>query len=66
VIERAGLAAFCADRALLWAIALRDAPDRDIRRPLWEFPPEACKAVKHERRRRFKWDIDSEGERVNG
>jgi hypothetical protein len=62
MIERAGLAAFCSDRALLWKVALRTALDSEIRRPLWEFPPEAVAAVKHERRRRFKWDIDSEGE----
>jgi hypothetical protein len=49
-------------RARFWAIALRGAADTEIRRPLWEFPPEAREAVKHERRRRFNWDIDSEGE----
>jgi hypothetical protein len=47
----------------LWEKALRVATDDAIRRPLWEYPPEARDAVKHERRRRFKWDIDSEGER---
>jgi hypothetical protein len=52
-----------ATRARFWAIALKGATDDEIRRPLWEFPPEACAALKHERRRRFKWDIDSEGER---
>jgi hypothetical protein len=49
--------------ARLWAMTFRLAPDETIRRPLWEFPPNACEALKHERRRRFKWDIDSEGER---
>jgi hypothetical protein len=63
MIERAGLAAFCSDRARLWAKALQGASDESIREPLWEWPPEAREAVKHERRRRFKWDIDSEGER---
>jgi hypothetical protein len=58
---RSGLSG--ATRARFWEIALRGAADDEIRRPLWEFPPEARKAVKHERRRRFKWDIDSEGER---
>lgn len=59
-----GLAAFAAmPRTRLWRIALRTALDSEVRRPLWEFPPEAREAVKHERRRRFQWDIDSEGER---
>lgn len=47
----------------VWIVALKGAVDEEIRRPLWEYPPEAREAVKHERRRRFKWDIDSEGER---
>lgn len=47
----------------IWTDACRGASDEEIRRPLWEFPPQAVKALKHERRRRFKWDIDSEGER---
>lgn len=51
------------DVARGWQQALRVASDETVRRPLWEFPPEAREAVKHERRRRFKWDIDSEGER---
>jgi hypothetical protein len=49
--------------ARMWATYFRGAADETIRRPLWEFPPSACAALKHERRRRFKWDIDSEGER---
>lgn len=63
MIERVGLAASSSNRARLWQQALRVAPDECVRRPLWEYPPEAREAVKHERRRRFKWDIDSEGER---
>lgn len=55
--------AFAVAVARYWEMSFRVASDADIRRPLWEFPPAACKALKHERRRRFKFDIDSEGER---
>lgn len=36
----------------------RDAPDDAIRGPLWLWRPHQIKAVKHERRRRFQFDID--------
>ena len=35
-----------------WARALRGALDETVRFPLWEFPPEARKAVLSERARR--------------
>lgn len=37
----------------MWPLDLRSATDEEVRRPLWEFPPVARKAVIHERRRRF-------------
>lgn len=43
-----------------WVKALKGATDETVRAPLWEFPPEARKAVIHERRRRFGVD-DEEG-----
>jgi hypothetical protein len=46
-----------------WATYLRRTSDENVRRPLWDWPPSAVRAVKHERRRRFQFDIDSEGER---
>lgn len=52
-----------ATRARLWVTYFRGASDEMVRSPLWEWPPSAVSALKHERRRRFKWDIDSEGER---
>lgn len=39
--------------ALLWRMTLKDAPDDEIRRPLWEFPQEARRMVLHERARRW-------------
>ncbi|MFE0699400.1 hypothetical protein [Streptomyces sp. NPDC058872] len=36
-----------------WAQELKGAADETVRSPLWEFPPDARKAVIHERRRRF-------------
>ncbi|MGW3932839.1 hypothetical protein ACWECC_32810 [Streptomyces microflavus] len=36
-----------------WARALKGAADDTVASPLWDFPPEARKAVIHERRRRF-------------
>jgi hypothetical protein len=36
-----------------WARALFRADIETVRRPLWEFPPEARTAVLHERRVRF-------------
>jgi hypothetical protein len=38
-----------------WARALKGAADDTIRRPLWEFPPEASKAVMHERA--VRWGV---------
>lgn len=32
-----------------WCLTLKQEPDEYVRRPLWEFPPEARKAVLHER-----------------
>ena len=43
-----------------WARALRGADDETVRRPLWEFPVEAVKAVQHERRRRFGVPTDDD------
>jgi hypothetical protein len=34
-------------------ITLRQAADEDVRRPLWEFPPNERRAVLHERARRW-------------
>lgn len=36
-----------------WARALRETDDETVKRPLWEFPPDARLAVLHERRVRF-------------
>lgn len=36
-----------------WSEALKSAHDETVTWPLWEFPPEAAKAVMSERRRRF-------------
>ncbi|QDH92132.1 hypothetical protein PP629_gp27 [Streptomyces phage Dubu] len=36
-----------------WRTALANAQDDTVRSGLWNFPPEARKAVLHERRRRF-------------
>ncbi|WP_199931271.1 hypothetical protein [Streptomyces sp. CB02923] len=46
-----------------WARALKGAADDNVASPLWEFPPQARKAVIHERRRRFGVD-DDEGYEV--
>jgi hypothetical protein len=32
-----------------WRNLMRQAPDEEVRRPLWEFPPEAATAVIAER-----------------
>lgn len=32
--------------------------DFEVSQPLWTFPPSMAEAIKHERRRRFKNDID--------
>jgi len=48
-----------------WVRALRESYDETVRMPLWEFPPEAAKAVLHQRRRRGMWDLlprEDEGE----
>jgi hypothetical protein len=45
-----------------WAGLLRGASDAEIRRPLWEFPPEARPAVQHERRARFQMDDEPIGD----
>ncbi|QAY26952.1 hypothetical protein SEA_SHAWTY_27 [Streptomyces phage Shawty] len=36
-----------------WADFMRGTADENVRRPLWEYPPEARLAVLHERRVRF-------------
>lgn len=45
-----------------WAHVLREAPDEAIRGPLWRFPPEAVKALQHERRVRFQHDDEPIGD----
>jgi hypothetical protein len=45
-----------------WAVALKGASDEAIRGPLWRFPPEAAKAVQHERRVRFNLDDEPIGD----
>lgn len=45
-----------------WARAFQGASDETVRRPLWEFPPEARAAQMHERRRRFKFDDEPIGD----
>jgi hypothetical protein len=44
--------------ALIWAAHFRDSDDDEVRRPMWEFPPEAREPLIHERRRRFGVDDD--------
>lgn len=36
-----------------WARALREAHDGTVKLPLWDYPPEARRAVLSERARRF-------------
>lgn len=43
-----------------WPTALTGAEDETVRAPLWTFPPEAAKAVIHERRVRFGFDDDGD------
>jgi hypothetical protein len=45
-----------------WAAVLAGADDETVRQPLWSFPPEAAKAVIHERRRRFQMDDEPTGD----
>ena len=53
-------------RSLTAAERVKGLADEDIRRPLWEFRPDEIKHVIHERRVRFGWDIDDEGDIENG
>lgn len=39
-----------------WTSALAGTEDETVRAPLWTFPPEAVRAVIHERRVRFGFD----------
>lgn len=36
-----------------WSRALRNTDDETVKAPLWDFPPEAARAVLRERRVRF-------------
>lgn len=39
--------------SVIWAFTLKGKSDEFVQRPLWEFPPEARKAVLAERAKRF-------------
>lgn len=41
-----------------WPLWLKSASDEQVQRPLWEYPPDARKAVIHERR--VRWGVDDD------
>lgn len=49
-------------RGTFAGVVVSEAADDVIRSPLWLFPPEAVKAVQHERRRRFSVDVEPIGD----
>lgn len=48
------------NRKKLWRVAVRGVLDEEIRRPLWEFPPDAASAVLSERAKRHILQNDPE------